>query len=140
MSGGFSQQTHAGVRTTKAVKKLGCSNFKTLVESDKLIICDFATINEMYRFVSNGTTYEAEEGNDDLVMCCVLFSWLADQSYFKEIVNSNVRKNLYDDNVQRIEEELAPFGVIDKGIQVEEVPRIVNLDDEQMSFNQWMAS
>ena len=140
MSGGFAQQTHAGVRTTKSVKKLGCSNFKTLIESDRLIIGDFATINEMYRFVSDGVSYKAEDGNDDLVMCCVLFSWLADQNYFKEIVNSNVRKNLYDDNVQRIEEELAPFGIVDRGIQVEELPAVVNLEEEQMSFNQWMAS
>jgi hypothetical protein len=140
MSGGFAQATHAGLRTTKAVKKLGCSNFKTLVESDKLLIRDYDTINEMFRFVSNGTSYEAEEGNDDLVMCCVLFSWLTDQSYFREIVNSSVRKNLYDDNIQRIEEELVPFGIIERGVQAEELPKVVDLDDENMSFNQWMSS
>jgi len=142
MSGGFGGISHAGVRTTKLVKKLGCSNFKTLVESDKLILTDFDTINELYRFVFNGSSYEAEEGNDDLVMCCVLFSWLADQSYFKEVVNSNVRKTLYEDNVNRIEEELLPFGIVDHGVEAiyDDEIRVIDLDEERLSFDNWMRS
>jgi len=140
MSGGFGGVSHPGIRTTKLVKKIGCSNLKTLIESDRLILNDEDTINELYRFTFNGSSYEAEEGNDDLVMCCVLFSWLTDQTYFKEVVNSNVRKTLYEDNISRIEEELLPFGLVDKGISEPfDEPKIIDLEQENMSFDQWMS-
>ena len=35
----------------KAPKKLGCSNLKQLVESDKVIFNDFQIINELTTFV-----------------------------------------------------------------------------------------
>jgi hypothetical protein len=140
VSGGFRGTSHAGVRTTKTVKKLGCSNLKSLIESDKLIINDFDTIQELFRFVSKGTSYEAEEGNDDLVMCCVTFAWLTDQNYFKELVNSNFRRNLYEENIKRIEDELTPFGMIENGLLLEEYPEVVDLEKEHMSFNQWLSS
>ena len=45
MGGGFSGgRAQLGVRTTKAVKSIGCSNLKQLVESDKIIIEDFDII------------------------------------------------------------------------------------------------
>ena len=48
MGGGFSGgRAQLGVRTTKAVKAIGCSNLKQLVESDKIIIEDFDIINEL---------------------------------------------------------------------------------------------
>jgi len=140
VSGGFRGTSHAGVRTTKTVKKVGCSNLKSLVESDKLIINDFDTIQELFRFVSDGSSYKAEEGNDDLVMCCVIFAWLTDQNYFKELVSSNFRRNLYEENLKRIEDELTPFGIIENGLRIEEYPDVVDLEKEQMSFNQWLAS
>lgn len=140
VSGGFRGTSHAGVRTTKTVKKVGCSNLKSLIESDKLIINDFDTIQELFRFVSDGNSYKAEEGNDDLVMCCVIFAWLTDQNYFKELVSSNFRRNLYEENLKRIEEELTPFGIIENGLRVEEYPDVVDLEKEQMSFNHWLSS
>ncbi|NBP58953.1 hypothetical protein EBU71_20890, partial [bacterium] len=69
ITSGFRGNAHAGVRTTNAVKKLGCSNFKTLIENDKLIIQDYHTVQEMFRFIHKGSSYAAEEGNDDCVMC-----------------------------------------------------------------------
>jgi hypothetical protein len=143
VSGGFRGTSHAGVRTTKTVKKLGCSNLKSLIENDKLIINDHETIQELFRFVANGASYEAEEGNDDLVMCCVLFAWLTDQNYFKELITTNFRRNLYEENIKRIEEELTPFGIIDDGIIVEEQSKIVDMEElveDRMSFDHWMAS
>ena len=41
-----------GVRTTSAVKKLGCSILKTMIEDDKLIFHDYDIINELTAFVS----------------------------------------------------------------------------------------
>ena len=89
---GFSGKgAQLGVRTTKAIKKLGCSNLKTLVESDKIIIEDFDLISEMSTFILKGTSkYEADDGsNDDLMMCCVLFAWLSNQTYFKEFLHKD---------------------------------------------------
>ena len=72
LSGGFASRPTVGIRTTKALKRIGCTNFKTLVESDKLVITDKELIEELYRFVEVGDTFQAEEGaHDDLVMCCV---------------------------------------------------------------------
>jgi hypothetical protein len=44
ISGGFKRQSNFGIKTTRTVKKIGCANLKTLVESDKLIVNDFDTI------------------------------------------------------------------------------------------------
>jgi hypothetical protein len=115
VGGGFSGGFHFGVRTTKSVKRIGCANFKSLVEGDQLIINDYQTIYEMSRFSQKGQSYEAEEGHDDMVMCCVLFSWLTNQAYFKAITENDVRLSLYEKNVQMIEEEMIPFGIFDDG-------------------------
>jgi hypothetical protein len=81
-----------GVRTTTQVKRIGCANFKSLVESDKLIVTDYDLIYEMFRFIENNGKYQAEEGeHDDLVMCCVLFAWMVNQDYFKELSNGDAR-------------------------------------------------
>jgi hypothetical protein len=141
LSAGFRGISHAGVRTTSSVKKIGCSNFKTLVENDKLLISDFDTLQEMFRFIHKGSSFEAEEGNDDLVMCCVLFSWMTDQIYFRDLTSVDFRKRMEMENERRIEDTLLPFGIADYGPNeeiIEEEPRIVDL--ENMSFNEWMKN
>jgi len=102
-----------GVRTTTPVKKLGCSVLKSLVENDKIIIEDMETVQEMYTFVAKGQSYEADDGhNDDLVMCLVLFGWLTRQEYFKNITDMDIRKDIYQDEMQRIEDDMVPFGFL----------------------------
>ena len=45
---GFSgKKSQLGVRMTAAVKKLGCSNLKTLVEDHKLLTKDYDIISEL---------------------------------------------------------------------------------------------
>ena len=82
LGSGFSGgKVQLGVRTTKAVKMLGCSNLKQLIETDKLIINDYDLITEFSTFVKHGQSYQAEEGHtDDLAMCCVLFAWMTNQT------------------------------------------------------------
>ena len=122
ISSGFKRSTSFGIKTTKSVKKIGCANLKTLVESDKLIIRDFDTIAEMNTFVRVRDSYEAEEGNnDDLVMGLVLFSWLTAQSYFKDSTNIDIRKVLLEEQNLLGEEELTPVGIIDDGRKEEVV-------------------
>jgi hypothetical protein len=116
IGGGFGQGSQLGVRTTKAVKRLGCSNLKTMIENDQLIINDFQTIKEMSSFVSKGKSYEAETGeNDDLVMTLVLFAWLVEQKYFKEVTNLDFRAKLYEEKIRGLEDSLTPFGFIEDG-------------------------
>lgn len=140
ITSGFRGNAHAGVRTTNAVKKLGCSNFKTLIENDKLIIQDYHTVQEMFRFIHKGSSYAAEEGNDDCVMCCVLFSWMTDQTYFRELTSLDFRRRFALENEKRLEENLLPFGLIDNGREdyVFEEPKIKDL--ENMSFDEWMKA
>ena len=117
LSSGFGGGTqHFGLRTTKTTKRIGCSALKAVIESEKLLIEDYNLIQELSTFVSKGNSYEAEEGkHDDLVMCCVMFGWLINQDYFKEISNINIRTTLYNENVKAIEDSILPFGIIDDG-------------------------
>jgi hypothetical protein len=116
---GFSgKKSQLGVRTTAAVKKLGCSNLKTLLEDDKIIVSDYDIISELTTFAQRHNSFEAEEGcNDDLAMCLVLFSWLVAQDYFKEMTDNDVRKRLYEEQRNQIEQDMAPFGFILDGLE-----------------------
>ena len=118
LGGGFSGRgNQLGVRMTKGTKKIGTSNLKSLIEADKLIINDFDIIAELSTFISKGKSFEAETGaHDDLVMCLVIFSWVANQRYFKELTNVDVRGQMFTDQKNAIESDMAPFGFIDNGL------------------------
>jgi hypothetical protein len=106
-----------GVRTTAQLKRLGCSNLKSLVEEEKFVIQDFDIINELSTFIAKKGSYEAEEGShDDLAMCLVMFAWLSGQPYFKELTDNDIRMKLYRDKMQMLEDELTPFGYIADGV------------------------
>ena len=106
-----------GVRMTKQIKKIGCSNIKTLIESDKLIVNDFNIIEEMSTFIKKGQSWQAEEGcTDDLMMCLVIFGWLSNQPFFKEMTDTNARQQLYEEQQNLIEQDMSPFGFVDDGI------------------------
>ena len=115
---GFSgKKTQLGVRTTAAVKKLGCSNLKTLLEDDKILVKDYEIISELTTFSQKHNSFEAEEGcNDDLAMCLVIFAWLVAQDYFKEMTDNDIRKRLYEEQRNQIEQDIAPFGFIQDGL------------------------
>ena len=84
-----------GVRTTVRTKAIGCSNLKSLLESDMLICEDFDTILELSTFCAKGKSYEASKGKtDDCVMALVVFAWFANEPYFAEMVDLNVRSIL----------------------------------------------
>jgi hypothetical protein len=118
LSAGFGRGVQMGVKMSTAVKRVGCSNLKTLIEGDKLLIPDFDTISQLTTFVANKTSFAAEDGaNDDLTMTLVLFGWAATQKYFKEIVNHDIRKQIQLENMNQIDEELVPEPIIDNGLQ-----------------------
>ena len=118
LGGGFSGRgNQLGVRMTKGTKKIGTSNLKSLIEGDKLIIQDFEIVSELSTFISKGKSFEAEAGaHDDLVMCLVIFSWVANQRYFKELTNIDVRGQMFTDQKNAIEADMAPFGFVDNGL------------------------
>ena len=134
ISPGYGQQTRLGVRTTKAVKRIGCMGLKTQVESDKLFIFDERILYELFRFVNIGESYEAEEGHDDLVMCCVLFAWAMDQQYVKELTSVDLRQRLEQENEDAMEENLLPFGVISRGPAMVDVPIAAKRNDDRWIF------
>ncbi len=117
ISSGFGgRKLDNGIRTTKTVKAQGCSMLKMLIEQDQLILRDYNTLQELSRFSKKGPSYEAEPGaHDDLVMNLVLFAWLSDQDYFKELTDINTLQALREKTDAQIDEELLPFGFIDDG-------------------------
>ena len=115
---GFSgKKTQLGVKMSKTVKKVGCLNLKTMIEENKLLINDYEIIAELTTFIQKHNSFEAEEGcNDDLAMCLVIYSWLVAQDYFKELTDQDVRKRIYEEQRNQIEQDMAPFGFIVDGL------------------------
>jgi len=115
---GFSgKKTQLGVKMSKTVKKVGCLNLKTMIEENKLLLNDYDIISELTTFIQKSNSFEAEEGcNDDLAMCLVIYAWLVAQDYFKELTDQDVRKKLYEEQKNQIEQDMAPFGFISDGL------------------------
>jgi hypothetical protein len=115
VSGGFGKGNKLqGIKTTQSIKKSGCSILKNLVEQDRLLINDINIIEELMTFVAYAESgWKAEEGHtDDLVMCLVLFAWLCRQTYFKDMTSVDIRKGMYQEQLQEIENDLTPFGFV----------------------------
>ena len=115
ITGGFGGTAQLGVKTSRAVKRIGCSNFKSMVENDKIVLNDFDLLQELYRFSAKGDSFEAEEGHDDLVMPCILFAWLIEQPFVKELTSTDLRQRIYNDQESMMEDALTPFGIYDDG-------------------------
>ena len=118
---GFSgKKTQLGVKMSKTVKKVGSLNLKTLIEADKIVFKDYEIISELTTFIQKANSFEAEEGcNDDLAMCLVIYAWLVQNDYFKELTDQDVRKRLYEEQKNQIEQDMAPFGFMDDGMSNE---------------------
>ena len=53
-------------------------------------------------------------------MCLVIFSWLVAQDYFMEMTDNDVRKRIYEEQKNQIEQDMAPFGFVLDGVNDEE--------------------
>ena len=115
---GFSgKKTQLGLKMSKTVKKVGSLNLKTMIEEDKLLINDYEIISELTTFIQKNNSFEAEDGcNDDLAMCLVIYAWLVAQDYFKELTDQDVRKRIYEEQKNQIEQDMSPFGFISDGL------------------------
>jgi len=135
ISSGFGRNVDKGIRTTKSVKSVGCSILKLLIEQDQLILRDFETIKELSTFSRKGVSYEAESGcHDDLVMGLVLFAWLSDQQFFKEMTDINTLRTLRRKNEEEIMDELLPFGIIDDGMSDDDDGIVLSVDESRTAF------
>ena len=119
---GFSgNKTQLGLKMSITVKKVGCQNLKQMIEDDKLLFRDYEIISELTTFIQKKQSFEADDGfHDDLVMCLVIFAWLAVQDYFKEMTDNDVRKRIYEEQKNQIEQDMAPFGFITTGLEGDE--------------------
>jgi len=133
---GFSgKKTQLGVKMSKAVKKVGCLNLKTMVEENKLVFSDYEIMSELTTFIQKNNSFEAEEGcNDDLAMCLVIYAWLVAQDYFKELTDQDVRKRLYEEQKNQIEQDMAPFGFIVDG---SEESSFVDMDGDRWHLDEY---
>jgi len=133
---GFSSKGDKGIRTTKTVKSIGCSILKLLIEQDQLILNDFNTIKELSTFSKKGVSWEAEAGcHDDLVMGLVLFAWLSNQKFFKELTDINTISQLRDMNEEQLLNELTPFGIIDTGHDMFEEKPLMAVSGDSFLFS-----
>ena len=145
VSGGFGGGSSAnGVRTDKRIKRVGCSQLKTLIETQRMQIFDRDIISEFSTFIENKGSYAADEGyHDDLVMPLVLFGWLTTNPYFKELTDVNLRETIFETQINRIEEELTPFGFIEDGrdhIEPEQYVHDGDLWTVQKDGSNWLNS
>jgi len=133
---GFSgKKTQLGVKMSKTVKQVGSLNLKTMIEEDKVIFNDYEIISELTTFIQKRNSFEAEEGcNDDLAMCLVIYAWLVAQDYFKELTDQDVRKRLYEEQKNQIEQDMAPFGFMSDGL---EETSFVDADGDRWSTDEY---
>ena len=118
LSAGFARGIQMGLKMSPQVKSVGCSNLKTLIEGDKLLINDFDTYSELTTFEQHKTSFAAAEGaNDDMAMTLVIFAWAATQKYFKEIVNHDLRKQIQLENMNQFDDETLPAPIIEDGLE-----------------------
>jgi len=111
---GDGQGAKLGVTTSASVKTKGCSNFKSLIETDKLLTEDYEIYVEMTTFTRKNdnvnSSFEAEPGtNDDLVMCMVLFGWCVGSEYWKDLTETNPSEAIYKDKLDEKEDDM-PLG------------------------------
>jgi len=128
LGGGFSGgRAQLGVRTTKAVKRIGCSNLKQIIEDDKLIIEDLDMISELSTFIIKGSSFQADEGcTDDLVACLFMFAWTTDQTYFKELTDMDIRSTMMKEQQDALEQDMAPFGFVVTGLEDENIGEVID--------------
>ena len=133
---GGGMQSRLGIKTTPITKRSGCSNLKSIIEQNQIVLNDYKIIKQLSTYVVDRNTYNAEEGHhDDLVMCLVLFAWMVSQNYFKDVSNTDVRKKILEDNERRLEEEMTPFGMFDDGMPDDEIMTVSQDEFDRILLN-----
>ena len=99
-----------GMKTTKLTKRLGCSEFKSMIETKKLIIHDSNTIEQISNFSDNGRGSFGSEDGDDLVMPLINFAyWINKKEYTDNWLDED---DIQDKINKELKEELEEFFTI----------------------------
>ena len=74
-------------------------------------------------------------------MCLVIFAWLVQQEYFKEMTDQDIRRRIYEEQKNAIEQDMAPFGFIDDGLEQEQIKdeqgNIWSIDMNEENQEKW---
>jgi hypothetical protein len=120
--GNTGKNVQRGVKMSTPVRRTGCTNLKTLIETKRLIIYDNDIKGELASFELKGDKYQAAENHhDDLVMTLVTFSWLTTQKHFRDMVEAALREDLQEEYTPQFDHDLTPYGWIETHHDVEEV-------------------
>ena len=68
-------------------------------------------------------------------MCLVIYAWLVAQDYFKELTDQDVRKRLYEEQKNQIEQDMAPFGFMQDGLNDEQ--SFVDVDGDRWNLDEY---
>jgi Terminase RNaseH-like domain/Terminase large subunit, T4likevirus-type, N-terminal len=114
----YSSQT-PGIRTSPKIKRQACMALKSIVESYEVIIDDFDCIDELSTFIAKkNKTYGADkEKNDDLCTCMWLMAWLTTQQFFKDLTNEDLRKRMFKERAEAIDQSIPPAPMIQRPMQ-----------------------
>lgn len=135
-----------GVTTSASVKTKGCSNFKSLIETDKLITEDYEIYVEMTTFTRKNdnaqSAFAAEPGtNDDLVMCMVLFGWCVSSEFWKDLTETNPSDSIYKDKLEEQDDDMPlgfqSFSVMNERVMDNTGDLWVVVDDRDPELPSW---
>ena len=59
-------------------------------------------------------------------MCCVLFAWMTNQTYFKELTNVDIRERMFLEQQDQLEQDMAPFGFVVNGLEDENIGSVID--------------
>lgn len=129
---GYAKNMEYGITTSTAVKKIGCSLLKLLVEQNKIKINDLVTVKELMGFSKDSKNgFAAPVGqHDDMVMTLVIFAYVTQDQYFIGLTDVSIMKLLREQSVEEIEESLIPFGVINSPLD-DLKPKYVKFEGEK---------
>lgn len=144
-SSGFGgSSSYPGVKMSERIKRIGCQNIKTLIETYKIVLSDKRIIDELYTFVQDGESYNAEQGHhDDLVIPLVLLGWLSTQEYYKQLTNVDVRYRIAAEREALLDQDLMPFGFSSNDYYnppIEQDPEDIPTFYTDSDFERWMRS
>lgn len=101
-----------GQRTTTKTKAIGCARLKDMIETNKLIVVNRNTYEELKHFAVNnaGSSYEGADGShDDMVMGLVNFAYYASTPKFRMEYDKNFLDSMSAQYEEDVLEALAPM-------------------------------
>ena len=55
-----------------------------------------------------------------------IFAWATDQTYFKELTNNDIREQMFKEQQDQLEQDMAPVGFVVDGLEDENIGQMVD--------------